>query len=239
VNLRPHPYADLFPRIEGEEFVAFKDDIARNGLRTPIVLYGGLILDGRNRYKACIEAGVEPDFVEFEGTDEECREFVISENINRRHLTESQRALIAAKLIQGEGGFDAVQKVAKSMSIGTRTVTEAARVLNDEKADNVVPLIEQGKVSVHKGANYVRGRVTEDELLRDGRKGLGGPQKGNRQINKLHGALDRICELEGKEDEVIDCWTGDPDRIDQLKRAIKYLTKLSYNVNEDDGRVSA
>jgi hypothetical protein len=89
--IEPHPLADAFPMLEGGSLDELIEDIRRHGLRDPIVLRDGLILDGRNRYKACLAAGVEPDFEVYEGDDEGARDLVISRNIHRRHLTAGQR----------------------------------------------------------------------------------------------------------------------------------------------------
>ena len=64
-----HPLANLFPLLDGEEFDAFVADIKVHGLRQQIVLCNGAILEGRNRYRACIEAGIEPRFEAFNGAD--------------------------------------------------------------------------------------------------------------------------------------------------------------------------
>jgi ParB-like chromosome segregation protein Spo0J len=79
-----------------EELGELADDIMQNGLRQPIVLYQGQILDGRNRYQACELAGIEPDCTEYEGDDP--LGYVLSLNLHRRHLTASQRAALAAEI---------------------------------------------------------------------------------------------------------------------------------------------
>src|SRR5713226_5531033 len=93
-----HAVAELFHCWRGRAFEELAADIKKNGLREPILLDGeGRIVDGRNRYRACLAAGVEPRFVEWEG-EGELAELAVSLNLRRRHLNESQRALVAAKL---------------------------------------------------------------------------------------------------------------------------------------------
>ena len=95
-ELRFHPFADIFPLMEGTEFDELVADIKEHELREPIVVHEDMVLDGRNRHRACLAAGVEPTFAPFLGDDPLA--FVISANLRRRHLTESQRAMVAAKL---------------------------------------------------------------------------------------------------------------------------------------------
>lgn len=94
MSMELHPLSSLFPRMSGAEFDALVADIKTNGLRQPIVLHGGMILDGGNRYRACMEAGVEPVFDEFEG--DSIVSFVLSANLHRRHMTPGQQAAIVA-----------------------------------------------------------------------------------------------------------------------------------------------
>src|SRR5712692_7718093 len=66
-----HAVAELFPMLRGRAFEELAADIKKNGLREPILLDAeGRIVDGRNRYRACLAAGVEPRFVEWQGEGE-------------------------------------------------------------------------------------------------------------------------------------------------------------------------
>ncbi len=92
-----HPACSIFPALGEEELQELADDIAENGLRNPIILYQGKILDGRNRFEACKRANVQARYVEFDGDAPIA--WVVSQNLVRRHLTASQRAVVAFDLL--------------------------------------------------------------------------------------------------------------------------------------------
>ena len=98
IHYEYHEAASLFPLIEGEDFEQLKVDIAARGLIEPIWLHEDKIIDGRNRYRACIETGTEPRFRTW-GGEGSLVLFVISMNLHRRHLTTSQRAAIAVEML--------------------------------------------------------------------------------------------------------------------------------------------
>jgi ParB-like chromosome segregation protein Spo0J len=93
-----HPYAELFPPMSLAEFERLCDDIEQHGLQEDIVVHEAKILDGRSRYLACLARGVTPRVRSYAGECGSPLAFVIARNLHRRHLTEGQRALVAARL---------------------------------------------------------------------------------------------------------------------------------------------
>ncbi len=83
--------------MEASEFDSLKKNIAENGLVEPIVIYEGQILDGRNRWLACKEVCVTPHFQDYTG--DQPVSYVISKNLERRHLSKSQRAMLAVEFL--------------------------------------------------------------------------------------------------------------------------------------------
>jgi N6-adenosine-specific RNA methylase IME4 len=153
-----HPLSSLFPLMEGEDFTALVADIRKQGLLEPVVLFDSKILDGRNRYRACLDAGVEPTFSTYEGNDP--LGYVISLNLQRRHLDESQRAMVAAKLAtlkRGDNqhspiGETSQAKAADLLNVGKRSVERAAAV-RDHGSPELVHAVEQGRVAVSVAAD--------------------------------------------------------------------------------------
>lgn len=98
--LKFHPLANLFPMLSDKELDELGEDIKANGQAETVKLCRGMVLDGRNRYTACVKFNLGVRTEIFSGTDREALAWVISKNLKRRHLTESQRAMVAAKLGQ-------------------------------------------------------------------------------------------------------------------------------------------
>jgi N6-adenosine-specific RNA methylase IME4 len=156
-DMQPHPLAELFPMLSDKEIGELADDIVTYGQRHPIVLLDGKILDGRNRYAACRFADVEPVLTDYDGTDP--LGFVLSLNLHRRHLSESQRAMVAAQIVDWDFGMNQAtagsanlqtREAARRLSISERAVAAAKRI-RDHGADELVQAIRDGRVSVHAG----------------------------------------------------------------------------------------
>ena len=134
-----HEIANIFPLMEGTELTELSADIKKNGLIDPIWLYENKILDGRNRYRACQEVGVEPRFQSYPGNDP--LQYVISLNLHRRHLNESQRAVVAARLANMQVGDN---QYSGSANMPTLSQSQAAKMLNvSERMVRTVKAIER------------------------------------------------------------------------------------------------
>ncbi len=98
MTLEYHPMASTAPLMEGEAFDRLVASIKSCGLIHPIIVCQGMVLDGRNRLRACITAGVEPDFVEFTESDPaEIAAFVEAMNGCRFHAQAEPAAKAPAR----------------------------------------------------------------------------------------------------------------------------------------------
>ena len=89
-----HEVANIFP-LNRETIEELKISIKKQGLHEPIEIYDGKIIDGRQRYEACREIGITPTFANIQVPD--IIAYVLMKNLERRHLTDSQRAAASAK----------------------------------------------------------------------------------------------------------------------------------------------
>jgi hypothetical protein len=128
--LEPHPFAALFPELPPEELTLLARDIKERGQLEPIIIYKGLILDGRNRYRACQIAGVKPWIEEFnaKGAKGSPQDFVLSRNLRRRHLSMGQKAAIALDWSE-QIELNAEPDKAKALGRPKGTLSEAAKYI--------------------------------------------------------------------------------------------------------------
>jgi len=132
-----HPIASVFPPMSEGEFQAHKEDIKLHGQIEPIWLYQNRIIDGRHRYRACVELNIEPKFSEYKGSSP--ISFVVSLNLKRRHLDASQQAVIVLKTLPE------IEREAKERQRAGGGNKKNATV----KAKSVIPMLGQ---AIDKGA---------------------------------------------------------------------------------------
>ena len=167
--LQTHPLCELLPNFTDEEYRDLVDTIEqgqKNGEPLPeAVLYDGMILDGRHRYRACQELGLKCQFVLLPaGSDP--RRFVIQQNVMRRHLTLSQRAMSLVRLAQWRksgrpanneraDGASTTAELALQAGVSERTIIQAKRVC-DQAPEQIKRAVSDGKISINRADQALR-----------------------------------------------------------------------------------
>lgn len=175
-----HPLASLFQLTVGAAYTALVEDIRAHGLNRPVVLYQDMILDGRNRYRACLDADVPVRTITYDGDDPWA--FVRAENLLRRHSNESQRAMGAARLATlGRGGDPNAHRCALTQdeaadlfNVSRRSV-QHARVVLDHAEQEIVDAVDAGLMTVKVAAALAKqprerqlARLSRDKRKADG-----------------------------------------------------------------------
>ena len=174
--MKIHEYAEIFPPMNCEDSDALVDSMKKYGFRSehPIILFEGKILDGRNRELAAKQAKVKALYKNFSKNGIDALDYVVLENIDRRHLTPGQRALIALDLEkeyakkaaerqrvgalaqQGEKGR-AAEHAARKLKVGVRTVYVVKRVAKE--APDLIPEIRSGEITAGFAENILWSRT--------------------------------------------------------------------------------
>ncbi len=162
-SYEPHPLCAIFKLMPQPALEELADDIKANGQKLPIILYEHKILDGRNRDIACKMVGVKPNYADYRGSDPLA--FVTTANMHRRHMTDADRAIAAAKLkvhfeASAKGrkqdgatlGQDcpkgkAIEQAAESIGAAPRSAQSAATVLENATPE-VIEAMEDHTVSI-------------------------------------------------------------------------------------------
>lgn len=246
--MKVHPAARAFPLLEGEEFESFVQDIKAHGQQAPIVFHGEVLLDGRNRWRACNKLGIEPRSVQWEGNGSSATAYVISANLRRRHLTPSQLATVAAELLPefkkeakerqrehgktapgkkantpaNSGGSEARDAAAAAVGVSHTYVDQASAL--EEKAPELFVRVKAGEITLSKAVREVRkaeAPTVEEEV--DRQPGM----KWARLIADL-GTLALSVNKHGIS-RIAAKWTAERKRAvrGQIKRLIEQLSKIT------------
>lgn len=97
-QLEVHPLAEMLPPMNDAELQTLKESIEQHGQSDPIELFEGKILDGRNRYRACQDAGIEPKTTLFKGDYAAAIQRVYARAVHR-NMSESQKAAAAINFL--------------------------------------------------------------------------------------------------------------------------------------------
>jgi ParB-like chromosome segregation protein Spo0J len=201
-----HPVANVFPLMDDAALDDLAKDIAANGLHEPIWRHkDGRIVDGRNRWLACQRAGVPCPDRTFEQGDRQLVPFVISLNQRRRHLKESQRVMVAARLAtlprgrprSGENAsIDAFTEASENKGISepdaadllnvSRISVQRARKVVEEGTVEMIAAVDRGRMSVSRAMNQIATATLQAKAEQAKKPAAGkgkrkpGPAKGKR-----------------------------------------------------------
>jgi N6-adenosine-specific RNA methylase IME4 len=181
-----HEVSNVFRLMSISEFERLKDSIERNGLRHPIIVYEGKIVDGRNRYNACIELGITPEFIQWDGFGD-LMEFVVLENLDRRHLSETEKSVAyleirkwykqgakeRQRLSEGRGkkvgknlptlnpdDSKAVGRAAKALGTNRQYLQDVVNI--DKKAPDLIQEMKEGKKTIVAARQELRRREAKE-----------------------------------------------------------------------------
>lgn len=154
-----HPAAELFPLLDDDQLQPLCSSLLQNGYDRlkPILKWRGMILDGRNRLRACAMTGVRPFFASLPDHADPYIE-AWKHNGLRRDLTPGQRAAIQAKITAMSAEWQTEQaerlrKANEARSATQRSQEPTRRSSNEDprpaKPDNraVTALAERAGVS--------------------------------------------------------------------------------------------
>jgi N6-adenosine-specific RNA methylase IME4 len=173
-----HDVANIFPMSAPEDYNSLKDSISKDGLLEAIWIYDNKIIDGRNRYKACLELKISPRYRQYDGEPDKLVDFVLGLNLSRRHLTPSEKACVAVEALgyyekqakerqlagkkidltekfpQGGGKGEAREQVAQIFGVNSRYVSDAKRIAKED--ETIFNQIKQGRINISEGKEIMR-----------------------------------------------------------------------------------
>lgn len=136
-TMQRHPLSEMFSLpISTEEREALRQHIKTNSQLHPILTYEGMVLDGWERYTACMEVGVSPEFKAYDGPNPASAAF--GANVMRRRLSSVQKALMAARFLiqQQEAGETIRQKDAAAMAcVSLKRLNEMVQLIRKADSD--------------------------------------------------------------------------------------------------------
>lgn len=212
-GLVPHPVALLFPDMPADDFAALEEDIRLHGVKLPILVHGGQIMDGRHRYLACCRLGIRCPAIEWNGRDPWFE--LQSRNLLRRHLAKDQ--IYAIQKLAAEqfpelsasiqaAKLDAMQRKAqakgrprgeKGLSRSSDRHSESAEVIGRKAgvSGSTVKRVERlARIAPELLKQVAAGELSVTTALRRVDHPLGGC-KANFEPFRLHQAEHRLREL--------------------------------------------
>jgi ParB-like chromosome segregation protein Spo0J len=155
-----HPVAQLFPLLQKgtPPWNDLVESIRNYGLLEPLVLDGDTLLDGRNRLAACEALEIAPRFIQWKtlplGPDVDAAGWIVAKNLDRRHLTDDQKAMIYTEFLR----WDTEQEAAKKKAEAARNANPSGKPLNPNPDSRPRDISEMN-------ANSTRGKIAAEAKI--------------------------------------------------------------------------
>jgi ParB-like chromosome segregation protein Spo0J len=197
-------YTELLPKLTNDEYERLKADIQANGVRVPVIVdEDGTVLDGRHRWQICEELGLEcPTALPVSGlSDYEKRLLSVSVNVNRRHLTDAQRALVGIDIEP-----DVVKRAEERMLAGVaadppENFPEGSSAGNKgDSRDETAAMVGLGAGRTYENHKKVLKKVEEEhpDLIEPLKAGVTVDEDGKEVITTMKWARKKINDREAK-----------------------------------------
>jgi hypothetical protein len=211
MNYQFHPVADLFPLMNDGELDSLAENIFLFGQRESVLLFEGMVVVGRNTVLACERKDIEPKVADFRGGEREVVSFVIRMNLRRASLSESQRAMIAARLVEmrpedlaelasGETRLSPEDAAAKLLNV-SRSHIEHARLVLEKGVMEIVEKTDDGETSLLEAVKLVK--VSKCKQMRMQQRGRDKKRKlAEQRVIEITASEDKTCLLCRKENDL-------------------------------------
>lgn len=173
-------YKGIIPRPTAEEYDALKQNIREEGVRVSLIVNSkNVLLDGYTRYQIAGELGIKDIPVEtrsFKSQSDEIA-FIISLNLNRRHLNTAQKAEIGLLIL------DAEREKAKKRMLAGKKIDPNQNSDQGMAADIAASRVGVSRDTIHKAKMIKEMAATDEDIARLWQKALNGDES----INHVHG----------------------------------------------------
>lgn len=130
-GLTLHPACELFPPMSDSEFAGLVESVKVDGFSQPVTITTGRqLIDGRHRLLAGWVNDLDPSFTVLDPVD--VVEWVVAENLQRRHLTEAQKVMV---LVDRGGLVERLRAEAKASQVSGLNNSSSLSADHDDKTN--------------------------------------------------------------------------------------------------------
>jgi site-specific DNA-methyltransferase (adenine-specific) len=158
-------FESLIPPLDEDEFKQLEENILAEGVREPLLLWQGLLVDGHHRWKIIQEhsLGFDTQAIDLDSR-EDAEIYIINNQLGRRNISKYQRTRLViernelelkARSRAREPGLRVDKKLAEMAGVGTETVYKV-RQIEECGDDKTRAAARSGEMSIKQAYNKVR-----------------------------------------------------------------------------------